>query len=69
MTDTNLQMGTYNVSLSIDHDLRQLKHEGKIIDSHVNTFKKEAKQFASTLCNHILSKSSFTSYFALAARA
>ena len=68
MTDTNLQMGTYNVSLSIDHDLRQLKHEGKIIDSHVNTFKKEAKQFASTLCNHILSKSSFTSYFALAAR-
>ena len=68
MTDANLQMGTYDVSLSIGHDLRQLKHEGKIIDSHVNTFKKEAKQFVSTLCNHILSRSSFASCFALPAR-
>ena len=31
--------------------------------THVNTFIKEAKQFVSTLCHHILSKSPFTSYF------
>ena len=67
MTNTNLQMGTYEVSFSIDHDLRQLKREGKISDSNVNTFKKEAKQLVSTLCNQILLKSPLTSYFARAA--
>ena len=68
MTNTNLQMGTYEVSFSIDHDLRQLKREGKISDSNVNTFKKEAKQLVSTLCNQILLKGPLTSYFARAAR-
>ena len=61
-------MRTYEIGFSIDHDLRQLKREGKITDGHVNTFKKEAKQFVSTLYNHILSKRPLTSYFARAAR-
>ena len=34
----------------------------------MNTFKKKAKQFISTLCNHISSKSLLISYFARAAR-
>ena len=51
----------------IEHDLCQLKHEGKITDSHVNNFKEEAKKIVSTLSNHILSKSPLTSYFACAA--
>ena len=57
-------MRTYEVGFSIDHDLRQLKRERKVTDNHVNIFKKEAKQFVSTLCNHILSKNPLTSYFA-----
>ena len=61
-------MATYEVGFSIDNDLHQLKREGKINESHANTFKKEAKQFTPTLCNHILSKSLLTSYFARAAR-
>ena len=67
MTDPNIQMRTYEVGFSIDHDLRKLKREGKITSSHVNTFKKEAKQFVSTLCNHILTRSPSTSYFVSAA--
>ena len=68
MTNPNRQIRTYEVGFSIDRDLCQLKREGKITDSHVNTFKKEAKQYVSTLCNYILSKSPLTSYFAPAAR-
>ena len=64
MTDPNIQMKTYEVGFSNDDDLHQLKCKGKITDSHVITFKKEAKQFVFTLCNHILLKSSLTSYFA-----
>ena len=67
MADPNIQMRTCEVGFAIDHDFCQLKSEGKITDSHVSTFKKEAKQFVSTLCNHILSKSPLTSYFACAA--
>ena len=33
MTNTNLQKGTYEVSFSVDDDLRQLKRRGKINDS------------------------------------
>ena len=61
MTDPNIQMRTYEVGFSIDHDLRQLKREGKITDFHVNIFKKGAKQFVSTLYNDILSNSPLTS--------
>ena len=43
MTDPNIQVRTYEVGFSIDHDICQLKREGKISDSHVNTSKKEAK--------------------------
>ena len=68
MTNPIIQKRTYEVGFSIDHNLCQLKHKGKITDSHVNTFKKEAKQFVSTLCNYILSRSSFASCFALPAR-
>ena len=57
LTDPNIQMRTYAVGFSTDRDLRKLKREGKITDSHVNTFKKDAKQFVSTLCTNILSKS------------
>ena len=57
-----MQMRTYEVGFSIDHDLRQLKREGKVTDSHENTFEKEAKQCVFTLCNHILSKSPLISY-------
>ena len=60
MTDPNIQMRTYGVGFSIDHDLRQLKREGKITDSHVNTYKKEAK--------HILSKIPMAFYVARATR-
>ena len=41
-----------------------MKREGKITDSRVNIFKKEAKQFVSTLSNYILSKSPLLSYIA-----
>ena len=68
LIDPNIQMRTYAGGFSIDHDLRKLKREGKITDSHVNTFKKDAKQFVSTLCTDILSKSPLISYFAPAAR-
>ena len=68
LTDPNIQMRTYAVGFSIDRDLRKLKREGKITDSHVNTFKKDAKQFVSTRCTNILSKSPLISYFARAAR-
>ena len=67
MTNPIIQKRTYEVGFSIDHNLCQLKHKGKITDSHVNTFKKEAKQFVSTLSNHILSKSPLTSIFTRAA--
>ena len=67
MTNPNIQMRTYEVGFSIDHDLHQLKCKGKIADSQVNTSKKEAKQFVSTLCSHILSKIPLASYFACAA--
>ena len=43
MTNPNMQLRTHEVGFSIDHDLCQLKPKGKIIDSHVNTFKKETK--------------------------
>ena len=56
MTDPIIQMRTYEVGFSIDHDLCQWKHERKVTDSHVSTFKNEAKQLVSTLCSHILSK-------------
>ena len=35
MTDPNIQVRTYEVGFSIDHDICQLKREGKISDSHV----------------------------------
>ena len=65
MTDPNIEMRTYEVGFSIDHYLHQLKCEGKITESHVNAFREEAKQFVSTLCNHILSKSPLTSSLVL----
>ena len=44
MSNPNRQVRTYEVGFSTYRDLCQLKREGKITDSHVNTFKKEAKQ-------------------------
>ena len=54
MTHPNIQMRTYEVGFSIDHDLHQLKRDGKITDSHVNTFRNEGKQFVCTFRSHIL---------------
>ena len=61
-------MRTFEVGFFIDHDLGQLKLKEKISDYHLNTFKKEEKQFFSTLCKHILSKTILTFYFACASR-
>ena len=59
--DKNIHMRDYHFSFSINHELRELKEKGKINDSKLHTFKIEAKDFISTLCNHLLSKSSLTS--------
>ena len=55
-------------SFAIKHELRALKRDGKISDSLIYTFKIEAKNFLSTLCNHILEKSPLNSYFAWCTR-
>ena len=66
--DKNIHMRDYHFSFSINHELRELKEKGKINDSNLRAFKMEAKDFISTLCNHLLSKSPLTSYFARCAK-
>ena len=66
--DKNIHMRDYHFSFSINHELRELKEKGKINDSKLRAFKMEAKDFISTLCNHLLSKSPLTSYFARCAK-
>ena len=66
--DKNIHMRDYHFSFSINHELRELKEQGKINDSKLHAFKMEAKDFISTLCNHLLSKSPLTSYFARCAK-
>ena len=66
--DKNIHMRDYNFSFSINHELRELKERGKINDSKLHAFKIEAKDFISTLCNHLLSKSPLTSYYTRCAK-
>ena len=61
-------MRDYHFSFSINHELRELKEKGKINDSKLHAYKMEAKDFISTLCNHLLSKSPLTSCFARCAK-
>ena len=64
VTDKNIHKRDFEFSFAIKHELCALKRDGKISDSLIYTFKVEAKNFLSTLCNQILEKSSLNSYFA-----
>ena len=66
--DKNIHMRDYHFSFSINHELCELKEKGKINDSKLHAFKMEVEDFISTLCNHLLSKSPLTSYFARCAK-
>ena len=57
MSDKNIHKRDFKFSFAIKHDLRLLKKAGKISDSQIYTFKMEAKDFFSKLCNDILQES------------
>ena len=68
VTDKNIHKRDFEFSFAIKHELCALKRDGKISDSLIYTFKMEAKNVLSTLCNHILEKSPLNSYFARCTR-
>ena len=68
VTDKSIHKRDFEFNFAIKHELRALKRDGKISDSLIYTFKMEAKNFLSTLCNDILEKSPLNSYFAWCTR-
>ena len=66
--DKNIHRRDYDFNFFISHELLALKRKGKITDSILHVFKMEAKNFISTFCNHVISKSPLSSYFAQCAK-
>ena len=61
--DKNILRCDNNFSFSISHELCALKQKRKITDSELHAFRMVAKNFVSTLYNHLILKSELTSCF------
>ena len=55
--DKNIHKGIAHVGFGLKQEISELKKEGKVKDTKICCFFDNVKQFLSTLCNHLLTKS------------
>ena len=63
--DANIHKNIVNVRFGVRHEIKTLKKIRKVTDIQINNFLKEVKQFFSTFCHLILSKSQINSQFTM----
>ena len=64
VTDKSIQKVSPNLGFGLKSDLKILKQQREVTDSHAHNFLLEVKKFLSLLCNRLLTETPMQSQFA-----